>query len=274
MRAFQYNRGFRALLYCITACVYLFIFAPILLVVYASFDPNEIFSFPYQGFSLRWYQAFFHNPTFYGAIQNSIALGVIGGCGAVVVGGLAAYSITRLRIKGGALFHATILSPLVISKIVLGMAVLLLMVRIGMPRGWVALITLHVMLCSPLAFLVIWARLRTLGRDYEEAALSLGADEIQSAWHVTIPLMMPAVMGGLMLAFTMSFDEFSATQFVATPQTQTVPIRIYSMVQTGIDPSVNVFATFLIAITVLMPTFARIFIRCISTWTSATIDSV
>lgn len=257
MSAFQYSRGTQAVLYCITGCVYLFIFAPVLLVVYASFDSNEIFIFPLQSFSLRWYRAFFENPLFYRAIGNSVALGVMAGCGAVVVGGLAAYSIARLRVRGGALFHAVILSPLVISKVVLGMAVLLLMVRIGMPRGWVALVTLHVMLCAPLAFLVIWARLNTLGRDYEDAAMSLGADELQTAWHVTIPLMLPAVFGGFLLAFTTSFDEFSATQFVATPLTQTVPIQIYSMIQTGVEPTVNVFATFLIAVTIMIPMLAQ-----------------
>jgi spermidine/putrescine transport system permease protein len=257
MRAFQYEFGTRAVLFGITACVYLFIFAPILLVIYASFDPNEIFKFPYEGFSLRWYSAFLSSRTFYDTIRNSLVLGIAGGCGAVVVGGVAAYVVARLRIRGSGLLHATILSPLVISKVILGVAVLLLMVRFGLPRGWLAMITLHVMLCAPLAFLVIWARLRTLGRDYEEAALSLGADEIQTALHVTIPLMMPAVLGGLMLAFTVSFDEFSATQFVATPLTQTVPIQIYSMILTGIEPTVNVFATFLIAITVMVPLIAQ-----------------
>jgi spermidine/putrescine transport system permease protein len=257
MRAFSYSRTTRAVLYTITACIYLFIFAPILLVVYASFDPNEIFSFPYSGFSLRWYREFVNNPLFYETIENSVTLGVAAGCGAVLVGGLSAYAIARLQIKGGTLYHAMILSPLVVSKVVLGMAVLLLMVRVGIPRGWVALITLHVMLCAPLAFLVILARLQTLGRDYEEAALSLGADEIQTAWHVTIPLMMPALMGAALLAFTVSFDEFSATQFVATPYAQTVPIQIYSMIKTGVSPTVNVFSTFLISITILVPALAQ-----------------
>jgi spermidine/putrescine transport system permease protein len=106
---------------------------------------------------------------FYETIQNSIALGAIGGCGAVLVGGLAAYSLSRLRIRGATVAQATILSPMVISKVVLGVAILLLMVRFGVPRGWIALVPLHVMLCSPLAFLVISARLQTIGRDYEEA---------------------------------------------------------------------------------------------------------
>jgi ABC-type spermidine/putrescine transport system permease subunit II len=169
MKAFQYSRGVRAVLYGITGGVYLFIFVPIFVVVYASFDPNGTFSFPYRGFSLRWYTAFLNNNVFYETIQNSIALGAIGGCGAVLVGGLAAYSLSRLRIRGATVAQATILSPMVISQVVLGVAILLLMVRFGVPRGWIALVPLHVMLCSPLAFLVISARLQTIGRDYEEA---------------------------------------------------------------------------------------------------------
>jgi spermidine/putrescine transport system permease protein len=257
MKAFQYSRGTRAILYGITTVVYLFIFTPIFVVVYASFDPNEIFSFPYKGFSLRWYAAFFANSVFYETIQNSIVLGAIGGLGAVLVGGLAAYSLTRLRVRGAVAAQASILSPMVISKVILGVAILLLMVRFAVPRGWIALVTLHVMLCAPLAFLVISARLQTVGKDYEEAALSLGADELQTAWHVTLPMMMPAIIGGLMLAFTVSFDEFSATQFIATPSTQTIPIQIYSMIQTGIDPAVNVFATFLTGVTITVPLVAQ-----------------
>jgi spermidine/putrescine transport system permease protein len=88
-------------------------------------------------------------------------------------------------------------------------------------------------------------------------SLSLGTDEAETAFHVTIPLMMPAIIGGLMLAFTVSFDEFSATQFVVTPFTQTIPIQIYSMIQTGIDPAVNVFATFLTGVTIMVPLVAQ-----------------
>ncbi|MGY3591908.1 ABC-type spermidine/putrescine transport system permease subunit II [Bradyrhizobium sp. USDA 4341] len=104
---------------------------------------------------------------------------------------------------------------------------------------------------------MIWARLRTTGKDYEEAALSLGADEIQATFRVTIPTMMPALIGGLLLAFTASFDEFSATQFIVTPVTQTVPTQVYSMIMTGIEPTVNAFASILIAITVTIPLLAQ-----------------
>jgi spermidine/putrescine transport system permease protein len=258
MKAFQFNFGTQAVLYSITALVYLFVFVPLFFVIYASFDPNEIMSFPYKGFSLRWYKEFFASPTLYIAAGNSFLLAALSGLCATLLGGLAAYSIARLTFRGKVVLQVAISAPMVISKIVLGVALLTFMVDLGLQRGLGSLVTLHALLCLPFGFLVIWARLLTSGRDFEEAALTLGADDIKTAIEVTIPLLGPALLGSFLLCVTVSFDEFSATQFLVVPRTQTMPIQIYSMIQTGVTPTVNVFATLLTLITVAIPLFAQI----------------
>ena len=258
MKAFQFNVGTQTFLYGVTALVYLFVFVPLFFVIYASFDPNEIMRFPYKGFSLRWYKEFFASPNLYIAAGNSFLLAALAGACATLLGGLAAYAIARLTFRGKVALQVAISAPMVISKIVLGVALLTFMVDLGVQRGMGSLVILHTMLCLPFGFLVIWARLLTSGRDYEEAALTLGADDIRTALEVTVPLLGAAVLGSFLLCVTVSFDEFSATQFLVVPRTQTMPIQIYSMIQTGVTPTVNVFATLLTAITVAIPLVAQL----------------
>jgi spermidine/putrescine transport system permease protein len=257
MKIFQFNPGTRATLYSITVVTYLFVFAPVLFVIYASFDPNEIMSFPYKGFSFRWYREFFANPVLYLAATNSLIVAACAGVIAMLIGGLAAYSIARLTIPGKRFMQGMIAAPMIVSKIILGVALLVLIVELGIPRGFGSLITLHTLLCLPFGYLVLWARLMTSGRDYEEAALTLGANDIQTAMAITIPLLGAAALGSFLLCVTVSIDEFSATQFLVVPQTQTMPIQIYSMIQSGVTPTVNVFATVLTLVTIAVPIVAQ-----------------
>jgi spermidine/putrescine transport system permease protein len=258
MRVFQFNPGTRAVLYGLTALIYLFVFAPILFVIYASFDPNEIMSFPYKGFSLRWYREFFSSAMLYRAATNSVVVALFSSLVATFVGGLAAFATARLALRGKAVLQSAVVVPMVISKVILGVALLILIVDVGIPRGFTTLIALHALLCMPFGYLVVWARLVTAGRDYEEAALTLGANDLETAWKVTIPLLGAALTGSVLLCVTVSFDEFSATQFLVVPQTQTMPIQIYSMIQTGVTPVANVFATVLTIVTITIPLIAQL----------------
>jgi spermidine/putrescine transport system permease protein len=257
VNVFRHNRGTKLCLYGVTAALYLFIFAPIAVVIYASFDPHEVLSFPYAGASLRWYREFFASRSLLTSIGNSLILGAVASLGAAALGALAALLVVRFRFPGRAGLELLLVSPMVVSKVILGAAVLSFMAALDIPRSWSGLILLHVLITLPFAFLVLWARLSTLGQTYEEAALALGADEIAATREVTLPLMAPAVLGGLLLSFTVSFDEFSATQFLTTPRTATVPVRVYSMIETAITPTINVLATFLILVTGLVPAIAQ-----------------
>jgi len=173
-------------------------------------------------------------------------------------GGMEAYAVRRLPCRCNTLIHTTISAHMRNSKIVLCVALPALLVDFGLPRGLGSLVMRHTMLCLPFRLLVIWARLLTSGRNFEEAALTLGADDIKTAYEVTVPMLGPALLGSFLLCFTVSFDEFSATQVLVVPRTQTMPIQIYSMIQTGVTPTVNVFATLLTLITVVIPLIAQI----------------
>jgi len=258
MKIFQFNPGTRIALYSVTALVYLFVFAPIFFVIYASFDPNEIMSFPYKGLSFRWYREFFQSPMLYIAATNSVIVAACAGAAATLLGGIAAYATARVIVRGRTILQSMIVSPMIVSKILLGVSLLILFVKLGIPRGYSSLVILHTLLCLPFGYLVIWARLMTSGRDYEEAGLTLGADDIETAVEITFPLLGAALLGSFLLCITVSFDEFSATQFLVVPQTQTMPIQIYSMIQTGVRPTVNVFATILILVTVMVPLTAQV----------------
>lgn len=249
----------------------MFIFAPIVFVVYASFDPHEIFRFPYSGFSLRWYRDFFSSPMLYFAASNSILIAALAGILSTALGALAAYAVARIDFVAKELFRVIIGAPMVVSKVVLGVALLTLMVKLGIPRGLVSIVLLHTLLCLPFAFVVIWAQLMSTSRAYEEAALTLGADDVNTALEVTMPVLAPALLGSFLLCVTVSFDEFSATQFLVTPGTQTMPIQIYSMIQVGVSPTVNVFATILTVVTVGIPLFAQLALGAIQrVWASPT----
>jgi ABC-type spermidine/putrescine transport system permease subunit II len=186
MKIFQFNPGTRATLYSITVVTYLFVFAPVLFVIYASFDPNEIMSYPYKGFSFRWYREFFANPVLYLAATNSLIVAACAGVIAVLIGGLAAYSIARLTIPGKRFMQGMIAAPMIVSKIILGVALLVVIVKLGIPRGFGSLITLHTLLCLPFGYLVLWARLMTSGRDYWERTTS--RQQWQSQSHCLGPL--------------------------------------------------------------------------------------
>jgi spermidine/putrescine transport system permease protein len=257
MNVFRHNRSVRLLLVGFTAALYVFIFAPIAFVIYASFDPNEVLRFPYAGFSFRWYREFVQSRALLTSLWNSVVLGVTAGVGAVALGAVAALLVVRLDFRGKSWLEMVLLSPMVVSKVILGAAVLSLMATFEVPRSWAPLVMMHMLVTLPFAFLVLWTRLSTLGRTYEEAAASLGSDEITTTWEITLPLVMPAILGGLLLCFTVSFDEFSATQFLARPSTATVPVRVYSMIETAITPTINVLATFLIIVTGVLPIIAQ-----------------
>jgi spermidine/putrescine transport system permease protein len=258
MRVFRHNLGTRLLLYSATIGLYVFVFMPVAVVVYGSFDPNEVLSFPYHGASLRWYREFFESPSLLTSIRNSIGLGVAGSLGATLLGTIAAVLLSRFRFSGQGWLETTIISPMVISKVMLGAAILTFMASLELPRSWLALVLLHVLITLPFAVFVVRARLQMLQASYEEASLVLGADDIATFGEVTLPLIAPAILGAVLLCFTVSFDEFSATQFLVTPRTTTVPIQVYSMIQTAITPTINVLATFLILITCILPAVAQL----------------
>jgi len=244
-----------------TIAVYVFIFAPILVVILMSFHPNEIVSFPMPGFSLKWYEKFITNYSLLHALRVSLTLGLASALVSGVIGTLAAFAIVRSNFRIKALLNAMTFAPMVISGVVLGVALLSLYDALNFPRGFVGLVIAHTLFSLPYVVVVVSSRLAGFDRSIEEAAMNLGANRWQTFKSITLPLISPGIIGGMLLAFTISFDEFPATQFLSTPSTATVPIRIFSMIKTELNPQINVLAAIMIAVTIGVPMIAQYFLK-------------
>jgi len=239
-----------------TVLVYVFLFAPIVVVVTLSFNPQQFGSFPMDGFSLRWYAKLLQNATIIQAFKSSL---ILGSCAAVVstaIGVLAALAFVRYEFPGKNTLNTLLLSPIMIPEVVLGVALLLFLRWLRMPKSFGLLLMGHVVITLPYVLLIVQARLVGIKRVYEEAAMSLGASAFQTFREVTLPLVMPAILAGMLFAFTISFDDITATLFWATAENQTVPVKIFGMLRNSISPEINALGAVMIALTVTIPLVA------------------
>lgn len=244
-----------------TFAVYFFLFAPVLVVILMSFHPHEIVSFPMPGFSLKWYRNFFTNFPLLNSLRISLTLGVCAAFLAGIIGTLAAFAIVRANFRGKQLLNATIFAPMLISPVVLGVALLAFFDFIHFPRGFFGLVIAHSLITLPFVVVVVSSRLAGFDRSLEEAAMNLGANYFQTFKSVTLPIVSPGIIGGMLLAFTISFDEFPATQFLSTTDTVTIPIRVFSMIRTELSPEINVLALFMVVLTITFPLISSYILR-------------
>jgi spermidine/putrescine transport system permease protein len=236
-----------------TLLVYLWMFTPIVAVVLLSFNPQQFGSFPMDGFSLKWYGKLLHNPTILTAFKNSLVLGSLTAVFATAIGIPAAMAFVRYDFWGKESLNTLLLAPIMIPEVVLGVALLLFIRWLEQPKSFLLLLIGHVVLTLPYVLLVVQARLVGIRRDYEEAALSLGANPFQTFMEITFPLLAPAVFAGMLFAFTISFDDVTATLFWATARNQTVPVQIFGMLRNSISPEINALGAVMIVLTVSLP---------------------
>ena len=246
------NAGIRAF----TTLVYIFMFAPIAVVVLLSFNSAQFGSFPIEGFSLRWFEELFNNAAIVRAFQTSLWLAVVTAIVSTTFGILASIALVRYDFPGKSWINTLLVAPVLIPETVLGVGLLLFMLWLNQPRSLPVLMLGHILISLPYVVLVVQARLVGIKRVYEEAALSLGANRIQTFFAITVPLLMPAIFAGLLFAFTISFDNITATIFWRPPGTETVPTQIYGMLRNSISPEINALGTVMIVITVGIPLLA------------------
>jgi spermidine/putrescine transport system permease protein len=198
-----------------TLLVYVFMFAPIVVVVLLSFNAADYGSFPLRGFSFRWFVKLAENRTIVNAFVTSAVLGGLTAMIGTLLGLLAAMALVHHEVKGRKIASALIIAPLLVPETVLAVGLLLLLRELDLPRTYFLLLAGHVLITLPFAFLVIRARLTGLGRSYGEAAASLGAGPFSVFREITLPLCFPAIVAALMFAFTISFDNLTASLFLA-----------------------------------------------------------
>jgi len=239
-----------------TILVYVWMFTPIVAVVILSFNPQQFGSFPMEGFSFRWYVKLAHNETILNAFKNSLVLGSLTAVVTTAIGIPAAMAFVRYEFPGKNTLNTLLLTPIMIPEVVLGVALLLFIRWLQQPKSFALLLMGHVVLTLPYVLLVVQARLVGIKRVYEEAALSLGANPFQTFKEVTLPLLAPAILAGMLFSFTISFDDVTATLFWATARSQTVPVKIFGMLRNSISPEINALGAVMILLTISIPLVA------------------
>ena len=213
-------RGFFAL-------VVAFLYAPILILVIFSFNDSDFPSFPLSGFTLRWYRQFIENGDLRAALWTSAIIAGVTSIGAVILGVLSSIALARRFFRGKPVVSALLLSPLVIPYLVFGIALLLLFHQLGVARGIPTVVVGHIVITLPYTILVLVPRLEQIEEALEEAAYDLGANRWQTFRLITFPLILPAIVSALLIAFTTSFDEYAVASFLVGTRS-TFPIYLYS----------------------------------------------
>lgn len=233
------------------AVVLVLMYIPILLVIFYSFNESKISSV-WGGFSLKWYRQLFRDKAIFSALGNSLLLGGLSCLSAAVIGTLGAWGMTKakLRTKGAVEYVSTL--PIMIPEIILGMVFMAFFSLVGIPFGMGALVLAHTAFCVPYVFMLVKARLVGLDPSLAEAALDLGAPPARVFFDITLPLVLPAVLSGMLLAFAMSLDDVIISVFVTGVDTPTLPVKIYTQLKTGVTPEINALCTLLFLAVLLL----------------------
>ncbi len=225
-----------------------FLYLPIVLLVIFSFNESKLVTV-WGGFSTKWYVSLFHNQGLMDAAWVTIRVALLSASIATVLGTLGALAMTRYtRFRGRLLFSGMIYAPLVMPEVITGLSLLLLFVAIGFDRGFWTVTLAHTTLTMCFVAVVVQSRLVTFDRSLEEAAMDLGATPVTTFMQITLPVILPAVVSGWMLAFTLSLDDLVIASFTSGPGATTLPMKIYSQVRLGVTPEINAACTIMIAV--------------------------
>ena len=238
------------------ALVFGFIYLPVVILIIFSFNNTRSVAL-FTGFSTEWYTALANNEELLDAARNSLLVGLITTIVATIIGTLTALAMDRYRFKLRTTFDANLYLPIVIPEIVLGIALLLFFNQALFPflqnvfgirasTGLPTIIISHIAFDIPFVYVIVRARLADFDKTLEEAAADLGADEWNTFQQVTLPLLMPGIIGGALMAFTLSLDDYLITAFTKGIRDQTMPLYIYSLVRRGVTPEINALSTALL----------------------------
>ena len=227
------------------------IYLPIALVILYSFNESKLSSV-WGGFSLKWYRTLFADKAMFQALGNSLILGLSASLAAGVVGTLGAVGFDRVRPRSRRLIEYLTSLPLMTPEIILGMVFMAFFGMLGIPFGIGTLILSHTTFCIPYVFMLVQARLVGMDRSLAEAARDLGAGERQVFFTITLPLLLPAIVSGMLLSFAMSLDDVIISLFVTGVNVNTLPIKVYTALKTGVTPEINALCTLLLAATLLL----------------------
>jgi spermidine/putrescine transport system permease protein len=238
-----------------TAFIYFCLYLPIAIVIIFSFNTAQ-HSLIWKGFTFGWYQELFQDTSLLLVGLHSFIIGVLAASLATILGTIAAVSIYRYRFFGKNFLHGLLFVLVLSPEIVMGISLLLLYTAFKIPLGFWSLLLAHTTLCMPFVAITVYGRITTLDRELFEAARDLGASDFTTFKKIIVPLLIPSIVGGWLLSFTLSLDDVITSYFVSGPSFEILPLRIYSMVKLGIKPEINALCTLLLTMTLLIITIA------------------
>lgn len=228
--------------------VYAILLVPIVVIVLTSFTTQPFPTLPREGLTLRWYGSLFQNSAIIGALGTSLLVAFVASIFATVIGTVAAFGFVRSQFPLKETAATLMLLPLMISPVITGLALTRYTSRIGLSGSLLPLVIGHSVLTLPYVFLIVRAELAGFDRTLENASRVLGASTVESVVHVTLPIISPAMISAGLIAFVVSFGEFTATQFLVSPGTTTVPVIIYTQLRSGLSPDISALATLLVLV--------------------------
>ena len=233
------------------------LYLPIALVILYSFNESKISSV-WAGFSLKWYETLFRDKAMFEALWNSVVLALSASCGAAVVGTLGAYGFTKVRLRSKNAVEYISMLPIMIPEIILGMVFMAFFSLLGLPFGMTTLILAHTTFCIPYVYMLVKARLVGMDPSLAEAARDLGAGEARVFFDITLPLLAPAILSGMLLSFAMSLDDVIISIFVTGVNVNTLPIKVYTQIKTGVTPEINALCTLMLGATLLLVALSNV----------------
>ena len=231
--------------------VFFLMYLPIAVVVIFSFNESKL-PVAFTGFSLQWYEKLFQDRAMQEALVNSLILAVSSCLVSAVIGTLGAVGLSGIHWKTKGVMEYISILPLMIPEIILGMVLMAFFYMIGLPFGMLTLLIGHTVFCVPYILMEVKARLVGMDPALEEAARDLGATSSRAFRDITLPLIMPAVLSGSLLAFAMSMDDVVISIFVNGPRLSTLPLKVYTQMKTGVTPEINALCTIMLAVTLLL----------------------
>ena len=238
--------------------IYLFLYLPIFILVIYSFNNSKLNSV-WTGFTGKWYVSLFHDAEILNAMKNTFFIAAVSTAFSVVIGTLTAVGLYKFSFKGKRFIESFLYIPVVIPEIVFGISLLAFFSVIKFPLGLMTLIIAHITFSISYVVIVVKARLDGFDKSLEEASMDLGATPWKTFFKVTLPVIMPGIISGGLLAFTLSLDDVIISFFTAGPASTTLPLKVFSMVKFGVTPEINALSTIMMIITILFVALAEAF---------------
>lgn len=238
--------------------VFLFLFLPIFVIILFSFNKSKM-NIIFEGFTLEWYKTLFFNKSLLNALLNTLLVALSSTLISTVIGTISAYALKKYNFPFKKIINELLYIPIVIPEIVLGISLLCIYTFLKLELGLFTLILAHVSFSIPFVIISVRSVLDRMESNIEEASSDLGASKLKTFFYITIPTLMPGILSGASLALTLSLDDVVISYFTAGPSSTTLPLYIYSMIKTGVTPSVNALITIMLLVIFIILTLSTLF---------------